>query len=194
MPKIAAATVAEHNEQRRAALLSAATTLLAEQGIDGVTLGAVGAAAGIARSTVYQYFDSAPALIAAVVEDVMPRAGAQLTAAMAEAESPIARLDAFMDSVLVTATDPVHRSMRALEDAHLPPECLARVAELHREQFRPLQAVIVELGAAEPELVMRFVLATVSAASAAILAGAPRDVVLAQALQFIHAGIPSPKM
>ncbi len=191
MPKIAAATVAEHNEQRRAALLAAATELLAEQGIDGVTLGAVGAAAGIARSSVYQYFDSAPALIAAVVEDVMPRAGAQLAEAMASADSPWGRVDAFVVSVLDTATDATHRSLRALEHSQLPPECLARVAELHREQYQPLAAALIQLGAQEPELVMRFVLATVGAASTAILAGAPRDVALTQALRFIHEGIPA---
>ena len=61
MPRIDAPTVAEHHAQRRAALLAAAEELLAEQGVEAVTPAAVGARAGLARSSVYQYFSSSPA-------------------------------------------------------------------------------------------------------------------------------------
>ncbi len=52
MPRIDAPTVAEHHQMRRAALMAAAGDLLATQGVESVTLGAVGAAAGLARSSV----------------------------------------------------------------------------------------------------------------------------------------------
>ena len=133
MPKIDAPTVAEHHRQRRAALLAAATSLLAEHGLDAVTLAAVGACAGLARSSVYQYFDSTPALIAAVVEDVMPRAAERVAAAMSSADSPMAKVDAFVAATLDAATAPVHRSLRALEGAGIPAACLARVDELHSD-------------------------------------------------------------
>ncbi len=78
MPKINAPTVAEHRDQRRAALVHAGRDILASQGADAVTPAAVGAAAGIARSSVYQYFDSSVALLAAIVEESFPNATATL--------------------------------------------------------------------------------------------------------------------
>jgi AcrR family transcriptional regulator len=193
MPKIDAPTVAEHNQQRRTALLAAATTLLAQHGLDGVSLAAVGAAAGLARSSVYQYYDSTPALIAAVVEDVMPRTGAQLARAMAKAATPGERIDAFVRSTLSTATDPAHRSIHALEGSALPPECLARVAELHEQQYAPLLAALVELKVPQPHLTMQMVLAIVTTAARAIIAGASSKTVTARTLEVLHEGV-SPQL
>ena len=58
MPKISAPTVAEHRVRQRDALLHAATELLVDGGVSAVTPAAVGAAAGLARPSVYQYFSS----------------------------------------------------------------------------------------------------------------------------------------
>ncbi|MGB8020339.1 MAG: TetR family transcriptional regulator, partial [Candidatus Nanopelagicales bacterium] len=80
MPRIDAPTVAEHHQMRRAALIAAANDLLATEGVEAVTLGAVGAAAGLARSSVYQYFDSTGSLLAELVEQEVPRATAHLAA------------------------------------------------------------------------------------------------------------------
>ncbi len=191
MPKIDAPTVAEHHRQRRTALLAAATSLLAEQGLDAVNLATVGAAAGLARSSVYQYFDSTPALLAAVVEDVLPRTGEQLAKAMANAATPSGRIDAFVRSTLKTATDPTHRSLYALEGSALPAECLARVAELHRQQYEPLLAALVELDVPQPQLTMQLVLAVVITASRAIINGAAPRTVTTRTLQVIHHGMVS---
>ena len=91
MPRIDAPTVAEHHARRRAALVAAGADLLASGGVEAVTLGAVGSATGLARSSVYQYFDSAPALLAAVVEEVFPRSTAKLRAAVERAATPEAK-------------------------------------------------------------------------------------------------------
>lgn len=189
MPKIDAPTVAEHHQRRRAELLAAATTLLADHGLDAVTLAAVGSAAGLARSSVYQYFDSTPALLAAVVEDVMPRAADQLAIAMARAATPAARIDAFVRTSLETATNPTHRSLHALEGSALPAKCLARIAELHQQFYQPLLAALVELDVPQPDLTMRLVLGIVSAASRAIIDGASSDKVFTATLHLTHHGL-----
>ena len=191
MPRIDAPTVAEHRERRREALLAAATALLADRGVEGVNLAAAGAASGLARSSVYQYFDSTPALLAAVVEEVMAQTGARLVAAMGRADGPSGRIDAFVRSTLDTATDPAHRSIHALSGSTLPPECLSRVAELHRKQYQPLVEALVELGAPEPELTMQLVVAMVVRAAQAVADGAPRARVLARTLDLVHHGIAS---
>lgn len=48
----------EQREQRRQELLAAATELLADGGLDAVSLSAIARAAGVAKSNVYRYFGS----------------------------------------------------------------------------------------------------------------------------------------
>ena len=65
MPRIAAPTVAEHRDMRRASLLAAARDLLREGGSSALTMGALASATGLSRPTVYEYFPSTDAVIAA---------------------------------------------------------------------------------------------------------------------------------
>lgn len=189
MPRIDAPTVAEHHGLRRAALVRAATELLATGGVDAVTLGAVGSATGLARSSVYQYFDSAPALLAAVVEDVFPRSTERLRAAVDRAASPRDRIDAYLTTALDLATDPAHLSLYALAGTGLPDECRARITELHEAQLAPLRDAVRGLGVPDPALSTRLVLGVLQAATQAVVAGAPRARVKREVLALVHDGL-----
>jgi AcrR family transcriptional regulator len=189
MPRIDAPTVAEHHEWRRAALLEAATALLADGGVDALTLAAVGPAAGLARSSVYQYFDSAPALLAAVVEDAFPRATTRITDAVSRARDPRAQVDAYVTVALEVATDPTHRSLATLARSSLPEPCQARIVELHREQLAPLRDAITALGVDDPALTTRLLAGLVQAAAQAIVDGAPRTRVRRRTLALVHEGL-----
>lgn len=191
MPRIDAPTVVEHHAQRRAALIAAAEELLAEQGVDAVTLAAVGSRAGLARSSVYQYFDSAPALVAAVVEDAFPRATDQLRASMAAAGGPAEQVDAYVETALRLAGDRAHRSLRALAGADLPVHCRARMDELHREQTEPLVEALRALGDRDAVLTAALVTGVVRAAAQAVAEGAPAAKVRRRALGLVHQGIGS---
>lgn len=189
MPKIDAPTVAEHHRRRRADLVSAATELLATQGADAVTLGAVGTATGLARSSVYQYFGSAHALVAAVVEDIFPRATERLDAAVAGANTPADELDEYVRTALHMATEPAHRAVYALERGTLPETCRTRIIELHAEQFAPLRAAIADLGVGDPELTTALVRGLIGAAVRAVSEGAPIRRVQRRTLSLIHDGL-----
>jgi AcrR family transcriptional regulator len=191
VPKIDAPTVAEHHRQRRANLLAAATRLLGEGSLDAVTLAAVGEAVGLSRSSVYQYFDSTSALLAAVVEDAFPRAAGRIERAMGTAATPVERIDAHVRVALDLATDPTHRSLEALANAPLPPECRARIGELHEEQYAPLRAALTDHGAPDSDLAAGLILGLLQSANRAIAGGAPRDRVLAATLRLIHQGVGS---
>ncbi|MCV2395199.1 TetR family transcriptional regulator [Actinotalea sp. M2MS4P-6] len=187
MPKIDAPTVVEHHARRRAALLHAAAEIVADGGLDALTLAAAGRATGLARSSVYQYFDSTPALIAAMVEDLMPRSGHELAVVTARAGDPRAQVEAFVAAALRTATDPTHRALAALGTASLPPECAARVAELHRDQEAPLRAALAELPVPDPELTAALLLGTVQGAVRAVESGRSLDEVTRRTLAVVRA-------
>lgn len=189
MPRIDAPTVAEHHAMRRSALLEAAETVLADQGADALTLGAVGSAAGLARSSVYQYFASTGDLMAAVVEDAFPRGNQRLADAVAAAPTPRAKVDAYVVTALDMATDRTHRSLQALASADLPAECRARMAQLHTEQSAPLRDALAELGDPSPEITARLVLGVVRAASTLVLEGVPVPQARDRVLDLVHDGL-----
>lgn len=78
MPKIRAASIDEHKELTRRSLLDAAFQVIAEAGTAEVPLGEVALAAGVGRTTFYDYFDDRDDVIASLVEDKLPDVIAQL--------------------------------------------------------------------------------------------------------------------
>ncbi|MFD8595596.1 TetR/AcrR family transcriptional regulator [Kitasatospora sp. NPDC059646] len=131
--------------QQRAALIQAAVDVLVEQGAAAVTPAAVGARTGLARSSFHQYFPSAAALLAALVEESFTAADAATAQALAEVGAPADRIDAFVRTELRIAACGTHRPAKALMRADLPAECVARVHELHHRHCAPLLAAIAEL-------------------------------------------------
>jgi AcrR family transcriptional regulator len=189
VPKINAPTVAEHRDRRRAALVNAGRDILAAEGADAVTPAAVGAAAGIARSSVYQYFDSSVALLAAIVEESFPNATATIREAVDAADSPAARITAYVSASLDLATNPEHRSFDAATVAALPPDFRDRVDALHREQYAPLVAALRDAGAPDPALAANLVGGLLTAAVRAVAAGADVETARAALLAFIDHGV-----
>ena len=137
MPRIDAPTVAEHRQHRRRALLDAATAILVADGLAATTPAAVGAAAGLARSSVYEYFDSSAAIVAAIVEDAFPRTNAELADAVAGAGDPASdrRLRPHLAEAVRRRRVPAGSGAAASE---VPRECLARLDELFELQADPL--------------------------------------------------------
>src|SRR5690554_1905394 len=141
MPRIEAPTVAEHHAMRRAAIVSAARELLADGGPAAVTPAAVAGRAGLARTSVYQYFPSTDALVAAAVEETFARANAGLADAAAAADDAVGRLHAYVRHALVLAAND-HAPMRGWGPAELPPACVARMRELHEAMVAPLRSAL----------------------------------------------------
>lgn len=189
MPRIAAPTVAEHHARQRSALLAAAERIVSDAGVEALTLAAVGRAAGLARSSVYQYFDSAPALVAALVEDLMPRSAAHLAEVTDRAGEARDRVEAFVASAIEAAAHPSHRALAALATADLPEECRARLAELHTEQQAPLRAALGDLGVPDAHLTADLLMGVVRAAAEAIASGRPLGQVTQRATALTRAAL-----
>ena len=189
MPRIEAATVAEHHQMRRAALIDAAADLLAREGIEAVTLGAVGSAAGLARSSVYQYFDSSGALLAAVVEAAIPRAATSMATAVESASGPEARALAWVRAYLAAVTDPAHRALADLGGLNLPAGCQERIDALHAARAAPLVSALTDLGTDAPELTAALIEGIARAGAERINAGASPDDVQRRVIHVVRAAL-----
>jgi len=72
MPKINAPTIDEHKEKTRSALLEAGAAAFVNFGLAGTSIGALADQAGIARTTVYEYFPNKEAVLAEVIYERVP--------------------------------------------------------------------------------------------------------------------------
>ncbi len=151
-----------------------------------MTPAAVGAAAGLSRPGVYQYFSSGADILAAVIEDAFPRANESLRNALDGVAGPERRLETYLRETLRLAAEGAHRPAAALAAAQLPAECLARLGELHREQAAPFLAALEELEVPELQLTARLLAGVIEAAMGAIDTGAPLDLVTEHTLALVR--------
>lgn len=152
MPRIAAATVAEHRAAQWAALLGAASALIQEKGVDAVTPRAVGERAGLARSSVYEYFASRDDILVAVAIDAIQRWDTEIETRLA-GHSGLERLSVFVRETMRMAADGHHDIATQLSQAQLSPSNRDDLRRLHAELMRPVELVLSDLGTAEPEIV-----------------------------------------
>lgn len=156
MPRIQAPSVAEHHARQRRALLDAARALLAETG-QAPSMSAVGRRAGLARSSVYQYFPSADDLLAAVVADVFPDWAGQVLARVAQAPTPAARVWAYVTATVGLFTSPEQAVARTLAQVVEPRLLRGPMERFHAQLQVPLRQALADLGEAEPEAMARLV-------------------------------------
>jgi AcrR family transcriptional regulator len=150
MPRINAPTVAEHHAQQRRALLDAARALLAETG-EAPKLGQVGGRAGLARSSVYQYFGSADELLTEVVADVFPDWAARVLSRVNDATTPGTRVWAYVEANIALFASSEQAVARALTRIVDPQVLHPSMKAFHRQLQGPLRQALSELGEPEPE-------------------------------------------
>ena len=105
-------------EVRRESIVEAATEVFAERGLDAVTMDDIADAAGVAKGTVYLYFDSKEDLVTALqaryAEGLIAQAGALLQ--VGGRGSRVRRLDAFVAGI-AAAYEANHRMYHVLFEA-----------------------------------------------------------------------------
>ena len=149
MPRIDAPTVAEHHARLRRALLDAARALLAETG-EAPSMAAVGRRAGLARSSVYQYFGSPEELLNAVVSDVFPDWANQVKSRVDAAGSPGERVWAYVEANVLLFASSEQAVAQALARVVGPSVLQGPMREFHAQLQVPLRDALAELG--EPEV------------------------------------------
>lgn len=177
MPRIAANTVAEHRANQQRLLLDVAHALLEETG-EITSVRDVAERAGLARSSVYNYFDSKEALLQALVEDVFPKWAVRITDAMAAEPQLSGRLLAYAVENLRLVHEGAHAVGSALA-ALSPGEALDEQARsMHRAIQEPLIRTLQELGVDDPEAISELINSVVHASTQHLESGRPLNQVV----------------
>ena len=160
----------------RSRLIESALTLLREQGLEGVTLRAVGELAGLSRMAPYRHFADKTALLAAVAARIMTDIAARITAAVLSQGGQEERLRAFYRSYVDYAVEHPEEYRLVFSSMFVA----GRHPEVERAIDEILSALSVDIDGSGPRH---------KAALAALLASAHGVAELVTVSDFTHKGI-----
>ena len=188
MPKISEPTVAAHRARQLRTLLDAARALVAEEGIEALSLAALARRVGLSRPSLYEYFRSKDDLVAAIVEDELPRWASLVEDALSGAADLRGKVAAYVRVQLDVMADGRHAAAVALAEHALAEPALERIRAGHDQLLRPLVAALEADGVAEPALRAELIQGLVDAAARLVQrdpAGG-EDVIAATVDQAVH--------
>jgi len=132
MPRIRAASIDEHKVLVRGNLMDSAKALIAEAGTAEIPLGEVALAAGVGRTTLYDYFTDRDDLIASIVAEELPGVLESIIESVPTDGSPSDRLaDLAARTVEFVASDPVLGLILHRDVGRLGPDAQNRIREAH---------------------------------------------------------------
>jgi AcrR family transcriptional regulator len=176
---------------QRAALLDAARSLLSEGGTEALTFPALAERTGLARSSVYEYFRSRAAVVEELCEVDFPLWAAEVEAAMARADGPAAKIEAYVRKQLELVGDRRHRAVVAISASELDAGAREKIRAAHGGLIAMIVEALGELGHAEPRLAAMLLQGVVDAAVRRIELGAAEEpgVVTEAAVSMVLRGV-----
>ena len=176
MPRIEAATVAEHNAMRRRQVVDAAAEVLGEVGVNGFT------PAAVAKRP------STEALLGAAISEMLVRSRDRMSEAIDGAGTPAERVTAYVREAIADATSG-HATMPDVHAIEMPEVCREGVRALHDEIMEPLRSALEDAGVPDPGMASVLVRGLVNAAVSAARRGAPRAALEDATVEFVLAGV-----
>ena len=189
MPKIQAPTLALHRELRRQQLMSAAMELAIADGAESITVAAVAAKAGLARSSIYEYFASSADLVADLVLEELDYYTRRLSEAVADASDPYLRIELWITESLRYVADGRHMLVKSLNTINTPDERKDEIVMGHRRMMAPLQDSLVGTGISNIRAAAALLASVTEAASVRIDAGNDAELEIQSAVAFALAGL-----
>ncbi|MBP0456213.1 TetR/AcrR family transcriptional regulator [Streptomyces montanisoli] len=167
--------MAEHRTMQRGALLDAARSLLSEGGTEALTFPALAERTGLARSSVYEYFRSRAAVVEELCAVDFPVWAQEVSAAMAAADTPQARIEAYVRTQLALVGDRRHRAVVAISAGELDDGAREKIRAAHGGLVAMVVAALGDLGHRSPRLAAMLLQGIVDAAVRRIELGAAEE-------------------
>ncbi len=157
---------------QRGALLDAARSLLSEGGTEALTFPALAERTGLARSSVYEYFRSRAAVVEELCAVDFPLWAAEVEEAMAGADTPEAKIEAYVRQQLTLVGDRRHRAVVAISASELDAGAREKIRAAHGGLIAMIVEALAELGHQQPRLAAMLLQGVVDAAVRRIELGA----------------------
>ena len=188
-PKIQAATVVEQRQMRQRQLIDAALSIALESGAANITVAAVAKRAGLARSSMYEYFSSSADLIADLVIEELALYQKRLAQAVKGTEDPYQHIELWIAEALQYVVDGRHMLIKSLNSATIPEFRRDEISQGHRNLMTTISAPLQEIGLTDIRGAMSYLQNTIEAASVRIESGSESEIEIRSAQIYATAGL-----
>jgi AcrR family transcriptional regulator len=160
-------------DARQEAILERAQNLIAERGVDAVTMAELATGTGLSRPAIYQYFASKDHVLAELVINEMADLGNALDEHMSSLDTAVERIRVWVHYTLAHLASSDHRVIRQISVSSLPEESRGMVSAMHGHFMMALVSPVNELGAKDVTATCHLIFASVAAAATRIDEGSP---------------------
>jgi len=189
VPKIQAPTLVQNREMRRQQLMAAAMELALNDGASAITVAAVAQKAGLARSSIYEYFASSADLVADLVIEELDYYCGRLAHAIKDASDPFEKIELWIAEGLRYVADGRHMLVKSLNTVATPEVRKEEISIGHRKLIAPLRQALSETGIKDLVGAGAFIQGVTDAASVRIDSGSPAEQEIQNATTFALAGL-----
>jgi hypothetical protein len=163
--------VSKTYDERQQLILDATQRLIAEAGVESVSMADIAAATGLSRTAIYQYFSSRSHVLAELVINEMADLSNALDSHLAKIPEAKEQIRVWVHYTLAHLSSSDHRVIREISMDTLPPESRGMITAMHGHFMTSLINPLTEIGVAEPVATFHLILASVSEAAKRIDAG-----------------------
>ena len=188
-PKIQVATIVEQRAMRQRQLIDAALAIALESGAASITVGAVAQRAGLARSSIYEYFSSSADLIADLVIEELALYQKRLSQAVIGTQDPYQHIELWIAEALQYVVDGRHMLIKSLNAATIPEFRRDEISQGHRNLMTTISAPLQEIGLTDIRGAMSYLQNTIEAASVRIESGSDAEIEIQSAQIYAIAGL-----
>ena len=133
--------------QTRQLLLQAATEEFAREGYAGANINRISRAAGFAKGTIYNYFDSKRALMLALVDEIARAHFSSVSEGVSQEDDPARRLERFFEAGFAWVTGNLDQAQVMITTLNGPdPEFKLHMYEAYQPMFQLVGRDIITVG------------------------------------------------
>lgn len=174
---------------RQDAILEAAQSLIAAEGVDAVSMAGLAKATGLSRPAIYQYFASKEDVLAELVINEMADLSNAIESHIKDIADPLERIRIWIHYSLAHLASAEHRVIRQISMDALPGEKRGLLNAMHGHFMLALTSPVRELGIKDVTATCHMIYASVASAAKRIDEGAEYVREAAALEQFTLAGI-----
>jgi AcrR family transcriptional regulator len=177
------------SDERQEAILEAAHSLIAANGVEGVSMAELAKATGLSRPAIYQYFASKDHVLAELVINEMADLSNAIERHIEGLADPMERIRIWIHYSLAHLASAEHRIVREISIASLPEESRGMINAMHGHFMVALLSPIREIGVKDVTATAHLIFASVAAAAKRIDEGSEFVREAAALEQFTVAGL-----
>jgi len=176
-------------DDRQETILAAAQSLIAEKGVDAVSMSDLAKATGLSRPAIYQYFASKEHVMAELVINEMADLANAIERHIEGLNDPMERIRIWIHYSLAHLASAEHRIIREISIAALPGESRGMINAMHGHFMMALVSPIREIGVKDVTATAHLIFASVAEAAKRIDEGSEFVREAAALEQFTVAGL-----